>query len=74
MLRQEINKVNFLVALISEFSQRFGIKQKQAFNYINRYKGLTYYDKHYDVLHTFSFNDAIDAIRDVCSKNGGGIQ
>lgn len=74
MLREEQNKVNYLVALISEFSQKFHIKQKQAFNYINRHKGLLFFNEHYDVLHTFSFDDAIDAIQNVCNRNGGALK
>lgn len=43
MSRIEKNKLNFTVALIAEFAATYQIKQKQAFNYLNRFKGLVFY-------------------------------
>ena len=41
MSRIEKNKLNFTVALIAEFAATYQIKQKQAFNYLNRFKQKT---------------------------------
>ena len=38
MSRIEKNKLNFTVALIAEFAATYQIKQKQAFNYLNRFE------------------------------------
>ena len=62
----DVNELNFTIALISEFSKRFNLGQKQAFNYILR--------KHYQSLHTQSFDDAIDDILTVCQHNGGKLK
>ena len=48
MSRIEKNKLNFTVALIAEFAATYQIKQKQAFNYLNRFKGLVFLQKHYE--------------------------
>ena len=56
MSRIEKNKLNFTVALIAEFAATYQIKQKQAFNYLNRFKGLVFLQKHYEVMHTQSFD------------------
>ena len=47
---------------------------KQAFNYLNRYQGMTFLDKHYDYVHTQLFRSMVDDITDYCHRKGGGIQ
>lgn len=73
MSRTEKNKLNFMVALIAEFASTYKLKQKQAFNYLNRFKGLQFLHKHYEVLHTQSFEDVIDDLAMVCRNNGGQL-
>lgn len=68
-----VNELNFTIALISEFSKRFNLEPKQAFNYINRFRGMQFLRKHYPTLHTQSFDDAIDDILTVCQHNGGKL-
>lgn len=70
----DVNELNFTITLISEFSKRFNLGQKQAFNYINRFKGMQFLRKHYQSLHTQSFDDAIDEILTVCQHNGGKLK
>ena len=52
MSREEHNKAGYVIYLISEFAQKFGIHPNQAYQYIKRHKGLEYLYKHYNVLHT----------------------
>ena len=73
MSRIEKNKLNFTVALIAECAATYQIKQKQAFNYLNRFKGLVFLQKHYEVMHTQSFEDSIEALSMVCRRNGGQL-
>lgn len=73
MSRSEKNKLNFTVALIAEFAATYKLKQKQAFNYLNRFKGLQFLHKHYEILHTQSFEDVIDDLAMVCRNNGGQL-
>lgn len=47
--------------------------KKQAFNYLNRFKGLQFLHKHYEILHTQSFEDVIDDLAMVCRNNGGQL-
>lgn len=74
MSRLEKNILDFLVALVAEFSARFGISQDVAYNYIREHKGLDYYFKHYNVLHTLSFDENVDDLIQVCAKNGGTLR
>lgn len=74
MSREETNRLKYTIALIAEFAKKFGIAQKQAFNYMQRFKGMEYLSQFYDVLHTQSFEDGIEAISIICNRNGGQLK
>lgn len=73
MSEQEKNKLAFLVALVSEFAFRLNLSQDEAYNYMREYKGLDYYFKHYNILHTLSFEENVDDMIQVCANHGGRL-
>ena len=72
MPREDHNKAGYVVALVSEFATKYRILPRQAYAYMKRFKGLDYF--YYDILHTFSFEDTIQSVAEVCRHNGGKIQ
>ncbi len=42
MSHEESNRLKYTISLIAEFADRFGIGEKQAFNYLLRFKGLSH--------------------------------
>ena len=74
MSREETNKLKYTIALIAEFANRFSIGEKQAYNYLSRFKGLAHLFTFYNVIHTQSFDDAVDMMIQVCAHNGGGLR
>ena len=68
------NIIGYTVALISEFAIHYGIRHRQAYAYLKRYKGLEHLQRHYGVLHTQSFSDTVEALTQVCANNGGGLK
>lgn len=74
MSRSELNKLKYTIALIAEFAKKFCIEEKQAYNYLKRFKGMMYLESFYDVLHTLSFEDSIEAITVVCNQHGGQLK
>lgn len=74
MSKLDKNILAFLVALVAEFAARFGISQDKAYNYIREYKGLEFFFKHYNVLHTLSFADNVDDLVQVCANHGGTLR
>ena len=74
MSREETNKLKYTIALIAEFAYRFDIGEKQAYNYLSRFKGLAHLFAFYNVIHTQSFDDAVDMMIQVCAHNGGGLR
>lgn len=71
---QEHNMLEFLVALVSEFAARIGITQDVAYNYIREHHGLEYYFRHYNILHTLSFEENIEDLIQVCANHGGQLR
>ena len=73
MSREEQNKISYIVSLIAEFAERLKIDESSAFCYLEKYKGLEYIMKFYDVLHTLSYENAVEDLQTVCAGNGGDI-
>lgn len=74
MSREEHNMVGYVVALVSEFATRYGIMPRQAYAYLSRFKGLDHLYDHYKILHTYSFEDTVEVVSEVCRHNGGKLQ
>jgi len=74
MAREERNIIGYTVGLISEFALRFGIRPRQAYAYMKRYKGMEHFHNYYGILHTQSFSDTVEVLAQVCQNNGGGLR
>jgi len=74
MSREETNQIRYIIALIAEFAKKFNLGQRQAYNYLKRFKGIDYLMSFYDVLHTQSFEDAIHDISIISERNGGTLK
>ncbi len=73
MSREESNKLRYTIAFIAEFARKYGLGERQAHNYMRRFKGMEYLSDYYDVLHTQSFDDAIESMAVICHRNGGRL-
>jgi len=67
------DKIEFIVALISEFSAHYKLSDNQTVRYLKRYGALELCDKHYDFLHTQSFESCIRELADFCRRRGGKL-
>ncbi len=67
------DKIEWTLIFASEFGRRFGLTLKQAFNYLSRYQGIDFIDRHYDYVHTQSFASMIDDIGEYCHRKGGAL-
>ena len=66
-------KINYTVACVNEFADRYSISPKDAFTYLYAHKGISFLKEHYDVEHTLGFEDAVDDLTIVCRNNGGTL-
>ena len=69
-LRKEIN---YAVACVSEFADRFNMRQQEAFQYLYKYKGIEFLKENYDTEHTLSFDDVLKDLFIICRNNGGRL-
>ncbi len=71
--REETNRIKYIIALVAEFAAKFSIGEKQAFNYLKRFKEMAYLSEFYDVLHTLSFEETVSSLAAICNRNGGKL-
>ena len=64
-------KINYTVACVNEFAKKFAITEKEAFQYLEKFKGIHFLKEHYEIEHTLSLEDAIEDLSRVCRTNGG---
>ena len=68
-----VKQLEYLMVFVKMFADRFGISEKQAFNYLDVHKGFSFVREHYDVNHTLDFQYAIADVLEVCQMNGGRL-
>ncbi len=73
MSRATINKLNYIIAFITEFAKVHHISIQQAYIYLQQFRGLDFVDKYYEVEHTNSFENAVDDVTIYCHRMGGAI-
>ena len=73
MSKSIIDKINYIVALITEFATAHQISTQQAYRYLQQYKGLDFVDEFYDVEHLQSMDETIDDLLIICQQNGGTL-
>ena len=67
------DKLEWTTIFILEFGRKYGLTMKQAFNYLSRFKGIDFIDRHYEYVHTQSFASMVDDIAAYCRRHGGAL-
>ena len=67
------DKLEWTVIFVQEFGRKYGLTMKQAFNYLSRFKGIDFIDRHYGYVHTQSFASIVDDIAEYCHRHGGAL-
>lgn len=67
------DKIEFIVMLISQFAQRYGMTEAEAYRYLKTYDALRLCEKHYGAMHTLSLADNLDALQTYCKRKGGRL-
>lgn len=66
-------EIPFLTACIQVFARRFAISRQAAFQYLHKFKGLTFLIEFYDLEHLQSIDETVDDVLIICQKNGGTL-
>ena len=67
------DKIEYMIALINEFGQRFGLSDQQAYRYLKTYGAIGNIDKHYGALHTQDFRGNVEDVATYCRRKGGQL-
>ncbi len=73
MEKKFVDKVNYLIAVISDFAAMHSLTNTQSYRYLNRYKGLDFIEKYYEVEHTLPFDDVLTDLTAYCRRHGGAL-
>ena len=73
MDKKLVDKVNYMITVISDFAAMHSLSNAQSYRYLNRYKGLEFIDKYYEVEHTLPFEDVITDLTAYCKRKGGAL-
>lgn len=67
------NKVEYIIAIVSEFAKSRNLTDSQAFRYLKRFKAITFLNEHYDIAHTLNMSDVLNDIAGICRRHGGAL-
>lgn len=67
------DKIEYIIAFINEFGQRFGLTDLQAYRYLKTYDAIANIDKHYGALHTQDFRGNMEDVATYCRTMGGKL-
>ena len=65
------NKIDYLVVCVNDFADKHGMSYVAAFDYLKAHKGIAFLSAHYDIEHTYSIDEAVADLAQVCARNGG---
>ena len=73
MSKLEHDKLDYLVAIISDFAHKFSLTPSQAYRYLFNYKAIDFLIRNYDIEHTLSFENVVDDVTVNCRSRGGAL-
>ena len=65
------NKIDYLVVCVNDFADKHGMSYVAAFDYLKAHKGIAFLSEHYAIEHTYSIDEAVADLAQVCARNGG---
>lgn len=67
------DRIEYVVACVGAFAQRFKLSNLQAYAYLRRFSGIDFLLECYAAEHTLSIDDAVLDLQLVCRQKGGRI-
>ena len=67
------DKIEYIIMLVKLFARHYGLTFLQAYHYVSRYGGIEYAERHYNVLHTLTFDDQVEGLATYCHRKGGEL-
>ncbi len=71
--KEIIDRIEYVVACVGAFAQRYNLSNSQAYAYLRRFTGIDFLLDCYAAEHTLSIDDAVADLRVLCHRNGGKL-
>lgn len=71
--RELSNKIEYIVACIAAFAERFSLSNSQAYRYLKLFSGLDFLNEYYEMEHTFSIEESVNDLITICQRNEGAL-
>lgn len=65
--------IEYIVAVVSEFANKYNLTDKQAYRYIQFHDGISFLKENYGIIHTLDFDEAVDSVAMFCRRMGGKL-
>lgn len=73
MDKEIFNKLEYVVACVGAFAQKYGLSNTEAYAYLRRFTGIDFLLDFYGAEHTLSIDDAVEDLQTLCYRKGGRI-
>ena len=73
MATSMLNKIEYIILLVSGFASRSNVTEAQAYRYLSQHGAFALCDKHYGIMHTLSLEENIDTLQAYCQRRGGTL-
>lgn len=67
------DRIEYVVACVGAFAQRFKLSNSEAYAYLRRFTGIDFLLDCYAAEHTLSIEDAVADLQSICQRQGGKI-
>ena len=71
--KETFERIEYVVACVGAFAQRFDLSNMQAYAYLRRFSGIDFLLDCYAAEHTLSIDDAVSDLQIICQRKGGKI-
>lgn len=75
MNKREIkNRIDYIIACVSDFATRYNLSYQQAYAYLRRHTAIDFLLDCYSAMHIQSIENSVDDLQLYCYNRGGRIQ
>ncbi len=68
MVASILNKIEYLVLLVTAFADQSKMTEAEAYRYLSRYGALALCEKHYGIMHTLSLEENLQTLQEYCHR------
>lgn len=74
MSKHQSDILEYIICCVGAFAERFSLTNGQAYKYLQEHQALAFLQKHYNIEHIFSIEDAVEDCARICLRNGGALE